>query len=266
MSAVLAYPRDREPVALEERCPGVLFQPVVPLRAPRCGEVCHHVEVLAPMTHPSYGERRPEALIGGVERSRRTEAMSFRLLHLALAQVALWRADGLAVDVAVNVPPSVIATPGFGMRVLEALDTLGIDGEHLTIELTEHGPSVTADSMRASLTALRAAGVGISINDFGSGYATFQRLFELPFSEIKIDRALIRSLLRSQKARTIVAWTINLAHTLGLRVCAEGVETSEQLAFLAGQACDLAQGFFVSEPLPASALRSFALHSREAAL
>jgi EAL domain-containing protein (putative c-di-GMP-specific phosphodiesterase class I) len=135
-----------------------------------------------------------------------------------------------------------------------------------TIEISEHGPSVTADAMRASLAELRAAGVGISIDDFVSGYGSFQRLFELPFSELKIDRELIGSLLRSQKARTIVAWTIGLTHTLALPVCAEGVETSEQLAFLAEEACDLAQGFFVSEPLPASELSSFALHSKEAAL
>jgi EAL domain-containing protein (putative c-di-GMP-specific phosphodiesterase class I) len=192
--------------------------------------------------------------------------MSFRLLHRALTQVGCWQAEGLAVDVSVNVAPAIIATAGFSSRVLEALADHDIEGEHLTIEITEHGPSVAADAMRASLTDLRAAGVGIAIDDFGSGYASFQRLFELPFSELKIDPELIGSLPRSQKARTIVAWTIDLAHTLGMRVCAAGVETSEQLAFLAGQACDLAQGFFVSEPLPASALRSFALHSKESAL
>ena len=251
---------------VEAGCFEVHFQPLLPL-LPRGGTTFfQQVEVLARRVSPDHGVYLPDVFLPEIERAGELGAMTFRILRLSLQQLHAWDSEGLVIDIAVKVAPELVATHGFVERVLGELDAAGIDYPRLTLELTEHRPAVCGQVMHDNLRNLRAHGVRVSIDDFGSGYSSLLRLFELPFSELKIERELIRSLSSSEKARTIVAWTIGLAHSLGLRVCAEGVESSEQLAFLAGQDCDFAQGYFISRPLPAHALRTFALHGKEATL
>lgn len=224
---------------------------------------CRHVEALARWNHPRHGLLLPNSFLGLVERSEAMDALTDRVLSIALEQLAQLRSAGIDANVSVNIPANLVAVPGFDDRVLGALERFAVDGSRLTLELTERGALKATRHVVACLTRLRMHGLGISIDDFGSAYSSLLRLFELPFSELKIDQTLIQASSWSAEARTIIESVVKLAHSLGLTVCAEGVESAAQLSFLETTSCDRMQGFHLSAPLSSFELRSFLSRIKE---
>jgi EAL domain-containing protein (putative c-di-GMP-specific phosphodiesterase class I) len=160
------------------------------------------------------------------------------------------------MSLAVNVSAQQFRQRGLLGSVREAVAVSGVDPRRLTLELTESMLMDNADENVQALRELKALGLQLSIDDFGTGYSSFSYLRRFPIDELKIDRSFLTDLSASEdrsNAARIVRTVILLAHGLGLRVVAEGVEREDQLAFLREQGCDAFQGFLVSRPVPPAA-------------
>ncbi|HIZ50516.1 MAG TPA: EAL domain-containing protein, partial [Candidatus Pseudomonas excrementavium] len=159
--------------------------------------------------------------------------------------------------VAVNVSALQLSQPQFSEMVLRQLAEAGVEPWRMELEITETAILERESLAIASLEKLRAVGVGVSLDDFGKGYAGFAHLQSLPVSKLKIDRSLIAQLSNSHDDSLIVSSTIILAKRLSLQVVAEGVETPEQLVYLRLAGCDLVQGYHFSRPMPAEQVAEF---------
>lgn len=208
------------------------------------------VEALLRWTHPMYGLVGTDQAVSIAERSGLIRPLTLWVLDSALAQVAAWRGQGIEVSLAVNLSPTLLADPTVGDDVVGLLETNAFPPEALTLELTE---SVLASRHEDGDVAERLAylGVRLSIDDFGIGASSLARLMDLPVQELKIDRSFVYQIAQSRRAAAIVASTVRLGHELGLTAVAEGVETEEAWHALRHLRCDVAQGFFVSRPMPA---------------
>lgn len=219
-------------------------------------QVCGY-EALVRWQHPEYGLVYPDRFIGVAERSGFIVPLGLEVLGLACRQLAEWRAEGLHTRVAVNVSALQLSQPDFAERVLGSIAGTGIEPRQLELEITETAILEREDLALANLRALREAGLGVSLDDFGKGYAGFAHLHALPISKLKIDRSLIAQLSNTHDDSLIVASTIALAKRLSLQVVAEGVETREQVIYLKLGGCDIVQGYHYSRPLPAGQVAEF---------
>jgi len=176
------------------------------------------------------------------------------VLEEACRYIRLWHEAGLNIPVAVNVSAHQLRQPDLELRVRDALKRHRVPAHMLIMEITE---SAAMDDIDASLRVfdmLDAIGVRLSIDDFGTGYSSLSYLRRLPARQLKIDRSFVRDLASSQDAQAIVEAVVRLAHALGLKVVAEGVETQDQAAILARLHCDELQGFLFAKPMPEHAL------------
>jgi EAL domain-containing protein (putative c-di-GMP-specific phosphodiesterase class I) len=169
-----------------------------------------------------------------------------------------------APRLAVNVSAHEFRRPGFLAQVAAILRGTGIDPGRLVLELTESAIIEDSEQAIASLWKLREMGVRIAIDDFGTGHSPLAYLRRLPIDTLKIDRSFVADCRRDERAGAIVAAVIWMAHSLGLTVVAEGVETAEQMEYLRAQGCDEMQGFLFSRPLPVAELGRFFAGGRPA--
>ncbi|MFF4033194.1 putative bifunctional diguanylate cyclase/phosphodiesterase [Streptomyces sviceus] len=208
------------------------------------------LEALVRWVHPERGKVPPDEFIAIAESSGLMPYLTEYVLDTALAQVAEWRAQGLYVPVAVNVSPRDVHTPGFAGSVAARLARHGVPAGALQLEITEHvlleDPSRAADT----LAALTGHGVKMSLDDFGTGYSSLVHLRRLPVSELKIDRSFVAKLAVDTEDAEIVRCTVDLAHSLGLLVVAEGVEDDETWERLRDMGCDAVQGWLVAAAMP----------------
>jgi EAL domain-containing protein (putative c-di-GMP-specific phosphodiesterase class I) len=164
---------------------------------------------------------------------------------------------GLQLKCAVNVPPSLVTDLDFPDRVADLLARYGVPSKQLALELTETATMQDPTRTMDVLTRLRVKQIGLSLDDFGTGYSSLTRLYQMPFDELKIDKSLVMSVPRSREANTMVGSLIELGHNLGLKICAEGVESRAALDLLEILGCDRCQGFYLSRALPANEIASF---------
>jgi EAL domain-containing protein (putative c-di-GMP-specific phosphodiesterase class I) len=160
----------------------------------------------------------------------------------------------------VNLSPSLVTDLSFPDRLAVLLAEQGLDPSQLSLEITETAtmqePTVTMDI----LTRLRVKRIGLSLDDFGTGFSSLTRLYQMPFDEMKIDKSLVINVPHSREANTMVGSLIELGHNLGLKICAEGVENRAALDLLEALGCDRCQGFFISRALPGDDIPSFVDH------
>jgi diguanylate cyclase (GGDEF)-like protein len=215
------------------------------------------LEALARWTHPQLGEVSPSEFVPLAEQTGNTRRLTSWVVGEAIRQMAEWRALGLDIDVAVNLSASDILDPQLGTEVLRSLEKHGISPTKLLLEITES--AVMRDPVLAArhMQLLRVAGVRFAMDDFGTGYSSLSQLSRLPVDELKIDRSLIAFAHARPDDAMIVTSTIELAHSMGLRVVAEGVENVEVWNLLRRLGCDLAQGYLISKPLPAQEVMAF---------
>ncbi|MCX5267874.1 bifunctional diguanylate cyclase/phosphodiesterase [Streptomyces sp. NBC_00199] len=209
------------------------------------------LEALVRWVHPERGKVPPDEFIAIAESSGLMPHLTEYVLDTALAQVARWRAQGLFVPVAVNVSPRDVHTPGFAGSVAARLARHGVPAGALQLEITEH--VLLEDPQRAAdtLNGLTGHGVKMSLDDFGTGYSSLVHLRRLPVSELKIDRSFVARLAVDAEDAEIVRCTVDLAHSLGLLVVAEGVEDDETWERLRDLGCDAVQGWLVAAAMPA---------------
>jgi diguanylate cyclase (GGDEF)-like protein len=208
------------------------------------------LEALVRWVHPERGKVPPDEFIAIAESSGLMPVLTEYVLETALAQVARWRAQGLRVPVAVNVSPRDVHTPGFAGSVAARLARHGVPAGALQLEITEH--VLLEDPQRAAdtLAGLTGHGVKMSLDDFGTGYSSLVHLRRLPVSELKIDRSFVARLAVDNEDAEIVRCTVDLAHSLGLLVVAEGVEDDETWERLRDLGCDAVQGWLVAAAMP----------------
>jgi diguanylate cyclase (GGDEF)-like protein len=235
------------PQAIEERELILHFQPKVDLP----DEQVTSVEALVRWPHRDRGLIPPDEFIPLAEEIGMIDSLTSLVLDLALEQLRAWHDEGVNITVvAVNIPARSLLNTGFPAEVEALLEKWGLPASALVLELTES--AFLSDPERAITTAerLRAMGAAVSIDDFGTGYSSLAYLRDLPVDELKIDRSFISRMLHSDSDALIVRSAIVLAHGLGLRVVAEGVERSAELEELVRLECDSAQGFLMCRPLP----------------
>jgi diguanylate cyclase (GGDEF)-like protein len=226
------------------------YQPKVSLRT---GELTG-VEALVRWQHPIRGLLGPDEFVPLAERTGAAADLTRWVVDHALAQCAAWREDGIDLPVAVNLAAANIVDVTLPDAIGALLERYGVSAERLECEISEH--TVMADPVRATavLGGLRELGVGLSLDDFGTGHSSLSYLKRLPLDEVKIDRSFVAGMADDDNDAVIVRSTIDLARNLGLRVVAEGVETAEVMDALRELRCDVAQGYHISRPLPAGDL------------
>jgi diguanylate cyclase (GGDEF)-like protein len=216
-------------------------------------------EALVRWEHPSRGLIPPGSFIPLAEETGLIGAVGAWVLDEACRQLSEWAEAGSEsaaskLSVAVNLSPHQLADPGLVKQVAGALQRWGVEPRMLCLEITETALIEDADATLAVLHRLADLGVRIALDDFGTGYSALSYLRVLPVDIMKLDKSFIAHLDDAGKDRSIVAGMVELAHSLGMTVIAEGVETETQLAELDRLGCDQAQGFYFSHPEPASRL------------
>ncbi|MEV0901481.1 bifunctional diguanylate cyclase/phosphodiesterase [Actinoplanes sp. NPDC049802] len=212
------------------------------------------VEALARWHHPTRGPVPPGQFVPVLETTSLIHPFSERVLTIALQQAREWMDAGRHIPVAVNLSTRSLLDGSFPDRLAALLESSGVPGELLCIEITEHtvmsDPTTTIDALHR----VRALGVKTSIDDFGTGYSSMTYLKLLPVDELKIDRSFVADMVTDASSRALVASSVDLAHNLGLTVVAEGVEDAATAAALAALGCDTAQGYHFARPQPAADL------------
>jgi diguanylate cyclase (GGDEF)-like protein len=226
------------------------YQPQVDLQDTRTVSV----EALVRWRHPEQGLLAPLRFIPMVEQTALVGPLTLYVIDAALAQLKAWREQGIQLGMSVNLSARNLLDPGLPASIAALLARHQVPAGALTVEVTESAAMVDQERAVAVLAALREHGVGVSVDDFGTGNASIEYLAKLPATELKIDRSLITDIAGDPRTQAIVRSTIDLARNLGLRVVAEGIETEEVAEHLAALGCEMGQGYLFSRPLPAEEL------------
>jgi diguanylate cyclase (GGDEF)-like protein len=229
------------------------FQPKIELRTGRVSGA----EVLLRWQHPTRGLLMPVDFIPFAEQTGFIRWLTRWTLDHAMAQAAEWHRADMALNLAVNISAEDIGDARFDSRVASLLSRHQLPPPLLTLELTESG--FIEDPRRAvlMLDALAALGVSLSLDDFGTGYSSLSHLARMPVDEMKIDRSFVQSLESDSEFATVVRSAIDMGHGLGLKVVAEGIETSSAANRLRDFGCDIAQGYFYARPMPLEAFAAW---------
>jgi EAL domain-containing protein (putative c-di-GMP-specific phosphodiesterase class I) len=230
-----------------------VYQPIAEVQS---GEVAR-VEALARWNHPVHGVISPEEFIGIAEQTGLISQISDFVLAEACAQLASWRSAGLRIGLAINLSGHEFSDPGLVSRIAGHLKTNGLPAEALALEVTETAVMSDLSQVSVVLGELDKIGIGIAIDDYGTGYSSLAYLHQLPVGEIKIDRSFVTNLANESSNRIIVQSSIAMAHSLGLKVVAEGAEDAVTCAVLADLDCDFIQGYHLSKPMTSSQLQSW---------
>lgn len=237
--------------AIEERQLRLHYQPKVDLRS---GEICG-VEALARWQHAAKGNISPAVFVSIAERTGLIRQLTDAVTEQAIRQLGDWKQQAKQIPVAVNLSARNLHDP----RLLEKLDDLlatwNVAPQLLHYEITEGALVEDPENARKVLQRLRELGGQLYIDDFGTGYSSLNYLVSLPVHAVKIDRSFVRQMTKSREAHSVVASVILMAHELGLRVIAEGVETAEEAHILRNLKCDEAQGYYFGRPVPPDQFR-----------
>ncbi len=205
-------------------------------------------EALARWRHPVAGVILPDHFIPLAE----STGLIDELTEQVVSQSLVWLSRHFPADtlgLAINISPRSLLNLKLGDRALQLSRRQGIAPERLTFELTESSAMEDPVKSLHLLTRLRAQGFQLALDDFGTGYSSMRQLVRLPFSELKVDKSFVIGAMESRESRTVIKSVVDLGHSLGLRVSAEGVEEAETLAFLTSLGCVRAQGFFLARPM-----------------
>ena len=244
------------PHALESGQLVAYFQPEVELSSGRVVAA----EALARWEHPELGTLPPALFVSLAQKLGLMTEFTGLMLRLSLAQHRTWAAGGLSIPVSVNVGPESVTDREFPAVVAEYLRSEQVPGRMLCLEVSEQTATATVSS--SFFAELAELGVQVALDDFGSGFASLESLGGWPVDELKLDISLVRPIADNMSFRTIVGTTIDLAHQLGAKVVAEGVESEAVRSQLLALGCDFGQGFLLGRPMPAEQFAGW-LHERE---
>jgi len=215
-------------------------------------------EALLRWNHPLLGVIPPAEFIPTLERTGLIQVVGAWVLRTACAQLAEWLKAGYTnLHMAINLSLQQLAAPDFPEQVQGLLKELGIPPGRIELEITESMLMGNVVRSEESLRALKAIGIQLSIDDFGTGYSSLSYLKRLPIDTIKVDRSFVKDITTDPNDASITRAIVSMAHSLRLKVVAEGVETEAQIAKLVAETCETIQGYFISKPIPADAATDF---------
>ncbi|TWC34638.1 diguanylate cyclase/phosphodiesterase [Pseudomonas sp. SJZ079] len=240
-------------------------------RAPAQGELLLHyqpkldirtgtvrqAEALLRWQHPQLGMVSPGEFIPLAERTGSIQLLTSWVIEEVMRQLREWNSRGLRVQVSLNISTEDLLDPELPVRVGLLLTKYQVPAEQLIFEITESGVMLNPEVALQVLHSLRDCGISLSVDDFGTGYSSLTQLKRMPVQELKIDQSFIRDLDDASEDAVIVRSTIEMSHSLGLKVVAEGVEYERSLRLLERWQCDTAQGYLISRPLPAKAFEAW---------
>jgi diguanylate cyclase (GGDEF)-like protein/PAS domain S-box-containing protein len=241
--------------AIEQRELVLYYQP----KAALASGTVQSVEALLRWNHPERGVIGPDEFIPLAQQTGLMKPLTLYVLDEALGQCRAWQRAGLTLGVAVNLSVRNLLDADFPQQVRRLLQKREVDPSLLQLEITES--TMLSDPVRTKrvLDKLATMGIALSIDDFGTGYSSLSYLSQLPVNEIKIDRSFVMNMAQSDNDAVIVRSTIDLGRNLGLQVVAEGVETEQAWDELSELGCTLAQGYYLSRPVPAAELTQWLL-------
>lgn len=223
------------------------FQPEVELSSKRIIAV----EALTRWNHPERGFIAPDEFIPMAEQSGLIRSMTYWVIKSAIEQAEAWQKMGIDIAVSVNLSMQNLHDPDFAMNLAAMLNNTPVANNQFEFEVTESAIMSDPDYVVKVLDQLGALDVSIAIDDFGTGYSSLSQLKKLPVHKLKIDKSFVMDMAVDSDDETIVHSVIDMAHTLGLTVIAEGVENGSVMKQLNDLACDYIQGYYISRPLPA---------------
>lgn len=235
-------------IALEKDQFFIVYQPIAE------GTRLFGFEALLRWQHPLLGEIPPAVFIPMAETDGLMSDIGQWVLENACREALNWPSDYV---VAVNLSPAEFLVSGLTDRISQALDAVGLASDRLELEITESVLLERTVNNLDTLNTLSVLGIRIALDDFGTQYSSLSYLKNFPFDTLKIDKYFVSDLETDAKSQAIVRSVVTLAHDLGMDVVAEGVETTEQAKWLSGVGCDRLQGYVISKPMPASAIKGF---------
>jgi diguanylate cyclase (GGDEF)-like protein len=239
--------------AIEENSLTLMYQPKVAMAT----RSVRSLEALVRWTHPQLGVVGPGEFVPLAEQTGGARRLTSWVLNAAIRQMGEWRRSGLEVELAVNLSAPDILDPNLGDEILQMLSAQRVETTALLLEITESAVMRDPQLAARNMQLLRVAGVRFAIDDFGTGHSSLSQLSLLPVDELKIDRSFITHARLGSDAVTIITSTIELGHSMGLSVVAEGVEEPEAWNLLRKLGCDYAQGYLISRPLLAQDVPAF---------
>lgn len=232
--------------AIDEGEIWVAYQPQLDLKLGRVMSA----EALVRWTHPQRGPIPPDLFVLAAERDNRIDKLTWFVLDRAIGDTAAINRSGRELGISVNLSTKLLGERDLVGRILEVLERHGLPAKLLTIEITESSEIEQPRNGFASIRHLRDCGINVSIDDYGTGHSTLEYLRSVPANEVKIDKQFVATMTSLNADRILVESTVNLAHSLGQRIVAEGVEELDVLARLRSIGCDAVQGYLIGHPMP----------------
>jgi diguanylate cyclase (GGDEF)-like protein len=226
------------------------------------GSTCG-AEALTRWDHPKFGFLSPQEFVAIAEQAGNVALITDWVLRAAVSACRLWIEEGIDLPVSVNLSGHDIVNPDLPRMIIEILREYDLDPAYLMLEISEQALCHDFNLATVTLQCLRDLGIRISIDNFGTGHTSMAHIRNLPVDELKIDRSFVTELPDNRKDVAIVRATIELAHSLGIEVLAEGVESRPAMRWLANMGCERAQGFLISRPMPAETFRQWVAHYSE---
>lgn len=214
--------------------------------------VVESLEALVRWRHPRDGMIAPAQFLPLARREGLMLELSKQVVDIALADLAAWRSAGLNVSVSINVAPTELHAGVLAEHVLQRAKAAGLDPREVTLEVSEDSFRIEPDHARRALLEAAAAGLRTSIDDYGAGFNSLAYLRDLPVAEVKLDRSFFAAVVSDPRSAVIISSTVALAHALGMKVVAEGVETQHAASRAIVLGVDSVQGYYLSRPLPAA--------------
>jgi EAL domain-containing protein (putative c-di-GMP-specific phosphodiesterase class I) len=224
------------------------FQPKVDVRT----EQLKGAEALVRWRHPELGVIRPAAFMPAIEAQGLEWDLTRRVIAAAAENCAHWRARGLEVTVAFNISTRVLHDPSLAGRIMEIVLEKHLDPKHMVIEVTESAALEGVGPMLENLSRLRMRGFGLSIDDFGTGHSSLERLAAVPFTELKVDRTFVMNAEKRPASRAMLETSLMSASKLGMVAVAEGVERRAEWDLVRSLGCQMAQGYYIARPVDAA--------------
>lgn len=230
-----------------------VYQPIIDLR----NNSLRGFEVLSRCSHPSRGLVPPDAFIGSLEKYGLIQLHTFDNLEMALRDLQGWLAQGLDLELSVNLSPQLLDDLSLPEQLCQLLDSYQIPYSRLHLEVTESSCAGTVATRLDILNRLVLRGFHLSIDDFGTSFSSLERLQELPFDTVKLDKGYIQRALTDEACRASVESTLMMARRLDMRIVAEGIETLAGWNMIHNAGCDMCQGYYVAAPMQAAQVLSW---------
>ncbi|MFY9512963.1 MAG: EAL domain-containing protein, partial [Rubrivivax sp.] len=240
---------------------GLHYQPKVDMAT----GLVRGVEALARWQRPGIGPVPPDVFVALAEQEDLIHPLTLCVLQQALAQAAAWNARGLKLSMAVNLSPRLLDRAALVDEVTDLVLQQGLRTEQVVLEITESSVAGGMGAALGVLARLRLKGFGLSIDDYGTGFASMQQLARIPFTELKIDRSFVHGAHQREPLRVILQSALEMSRRLGLVTVAEGIETLQDWRLLQEFGCSIGQGYLIGRPMPAADLPRW-LKKHQAAL